>query len=552
MTQTVSPLAGRPLLSAMSTRPLAIGSILEHAARAHPRKGVVSREGDGVSRFSYAELLKRVAKLAHALRELGVQPGDRVASFAWNGHRHLELYYAVPMIGAVLHTVNIRLFPNQVTFILDHAEDRIVFFDTSLTSQVNAFRALQPDQQRTFVAMGAAREGVEGALDYETLLAAQPDSYPWPEVDERAAALLCYTSATTGDPKGVLFSHRSTYLHALAAGLPNFVGLHERDRVLPVVPMFHVNAWSFPFLAPLVGADLILPMERLDAASLIELVHDEHVTCAAGVPTVWMAVRDRLHAEGRRLPELRRVIIGGAAMPKSLFDGLAELGIEAVHAWGMTEMSPIGVINSAASELDADPRLQRRERYKAGRFVPIVEWRLVDEYGADLPADGVSRGELLVRGQAVTESYFRNEAATAAAFEPGGWFHTGNVATVDEFGYLDIVDRVKDFIKTGGEWISSNEVENVIMGHPAVREACVFGLRHPKWQERPVAAVVARDGQVLTEDELRTWLADYLAKWQIPDRIFLVDEIPRSGVGKFLKRELRTRYADLFAGESET
>ena len=535
------------LPSTMSQEPLSIHAILAHAAVAHPHKGIVSRDGTSFVRESYSEFAKRVAKLANALVALGVEPGDRVASFAWNGHRHMELYYAVPMIGAVLHTVNIRLFPDQVAFILDHAADHVVFFDASLTKAVEAFRAFAPESERTFVAMGAPSAPFQGALDYEKLLEGKPDTFDWPKIDEHAAAILCYTSATTGDPKGVLFSHRSTYLHALASALGDFLGARERDRILPIVPMFHVNAWGLPFIAPLVGADLIMPMDRLDAPGVIELCRSERVTLSAGVPTVWMGVRDALTASNERLPDLRRIIIGGSAMPRSLCDGLAELGIEAVHAWGMTEMSPIGTVSSPTSQLDNDPERQREERYKVGRFAPIVEWRLVDENGADVPADGRSRGELLVRGYAVTRSYYRNDTATAAAFEREGWFHTGDVCTVDRYGYLDIVDRVKDFIKSGGEWISSVEVENTIMGHAAVREACVFGLAHPKWQERPVAAVVLRDGHTLDEEELRAWLAQHLAAWQIPDRVLFIEVIPRTGVGKFLKRELRARYEGLLS-----
>jgi acyl-CoA synthetase (AMP-forming)/AMP-acid ligase II len=546
--QAPAMLHGLP--STMPDRPLSISSLLEHASRAHARKGIVAREGTGFVRMTYAQFAKRVAQLAHALVELGVKPGDRVASFAWNSHRHMELYYAVPMIGAVLHTVNIRLFPDQVAFILDHADDRVVFFDASLAKAVQAARALQPKVARTFVAMGKLAEPFDGALDYEILMAHKPETYDWPEIDERSAAILCYTSATTGDPKGVLFSHRSTYIHAMCSGLPDYLGAHEVDRILPVVPMFHVNAWGFPFLAPMIGADLVMPAERLDAPGVIELCKNERITFAAGVPTVWLAVRDTLIATNDRLPDLKRVIIGGSAMPRSLFDSLEKLGIEGVHAWGMTEMSPIGTVSSNASELGDDPARQREERYKAGRFAPIVQWRIVDEHGEDVPADGHARGELLVRGYAVTTQYYNNESASAIAFTPDGWFHTGDVCTVDEYGYLDIVDRVKDFIKSGGEWISSVEVENTIMGHPAVREACVFGLPHPKWQERPVAAVVVREGQTLSEDELRGWLKEALATWQIPDRVVFVDAIPRTGVGKFLKRELRASYATLLTGEN--
>jgi fatty-acyl-CoA synthase len=313
--------------------------------------------------------------------------------------------------------------------------------------------------------------------------------------------------------------------------------------------MFHVNAWGLPFIAPLVGADLVMPMERLDPQGVVELCRDERVTLSAGVPTVWMGVRDLLRAKDARLPTLERVVIGGSAMPRSLADDLSDLGVEPVHAWGMTEMSPLGTVSSATSTLEDDPDRQKAERYKVGRFSPIVEWKLVDEHGAELPADGIARGELLVRGHAVTASYYHNERATAAAFEPDGWFHTGDIVTVDEYGYLDIVDRVKDFIKSGGEWISSVELENAMMSHPAVREACAFGIPHPKWQERPVAAVVVREGHTVNEEQLRGFLAAQLSKWQIPDRVLFVDAIPRTGVGKFLKRDLRTRYERLFTDE---
>jgi fatty-acyl-CoA synthase len=545
MTTIPSPVLGGTMPSTMSERQLGIRAIFEHAVRSHPRKQVISRDGGAMVRFTYTEFAARVAQLAHALRGLGVAPGDRVASFAWNGHRHLELYYAVPMIGAVLHTVNIRLFPDQAAFVLNHAGDRVVFYDGSLVKAIKAAAALDPDAGRTFVQMGESAEPFEGALDYETLLRDEPGQYDWPEVDERAAALLCYTSATTGDPKGVLFSHRSTHLHAFAAGLADAIAISERDRVLPIVPMFHVNAWGTPYLSMMVGADFITPMERLDPAGVIELCEQERVTCSAGVPTVWLAVRDMLRAQGKRLPELKRIVIGGSAMPASLMDDLRDLGIDAIHAWGMTEMSPIGTISRDISELDGDPQKQHAERYKQGRFSPIVQWKVIDEHGAELPSDGVSRGELLVRGFAVTTSYYDNEAATSLAFEPDGWFHTGDVVTMDEYGYIEIVDRVKDFIKSGGEWISSVEVENILMGHPGLKEACVFGVPHPRWQERPVAAVVAREGHDVDEAAVIAWLGDKLAKWQTPDRVVFVEAIPRTGVGKFLKRALREQYGTL-------
>jgi fatty-acyl-CoA synthase len=542
-----APVLSSTLGSTMSDQPLCIRAIFEHAMKNHPRKQIVSREGSEVLHFTYAEFGKRVAKLANALRALGIGPGDRVASFAWNGHRHLELYYAVPMIGAVLHTVNIRLFPDQIAYVLDHAEDRAVFFDGSLAKALRAGHDYRPHPSRVFVQMGASAEPFPGALDYETLLAAESDQYVWPDLDERAAAMLCYTSATTGDPKGVLFSHRSTYLHAMAIGLVDAMAISERDRLLPIVPLFHVNAWGTPFVALMVGADFIMPMERLDPAGVVELCKAERVTISAGVPTVWMGVRDLLNATNDRLPDLQRVVIGGSAMPRSLMDDLEKLGIHAVHAWGMTEMSPVGTLVSDYSLLDGDPERQKAERYKQGRFSPIVQWRVVDELGNDVAQDGVARGELWVRGFAVTRSYYHNEAGTKIAFEPDGWFHTGDVVTIDEFGYIEIVDRVKDFIKSGGEWISSVEVENTIMGHPSVKEAAVFGIAHPKWQERPVAAVVVREGHTLDEESLRGWMLERLAKWQTPDRVVFMDVIPRTGVGKFLKRDLRAKYEGLFS-----
>ncbi len=545
-----SPVLSATLASTMSDQPLAIRYIFEHAMRSHPRKHVISRDGAEIVRFTYLEFGKRVAQLANALRELGIGPGDRVASFAWNGHRHLELYYAVPMIGAVLHTVNIRLFPDQAAFVLDHAGDRAVFVDGSLVKPLKAALALDPGANRALIVMGTASEPLDGAFDYERLLAMQPDTYEWPDLDERSAALLCYTSATTGDPKGVLYSHRSTYIHALATSVADAMGIRERDRLLPIVPMFHVNAWGTPFSALMVGADFVMPMERLDPAGVIELCNAEKVTFSAGVPTVWMGVRDALRASGQRLETLERIVIGGSALPHSLMDDLVALGIRPVHAWGMTEMSPIGTLNTDTSLLENDPEMQRQKHYKQGKFCPIVAWRIVDEHGADVPADGVSRGELLVRGYAVARTYYHNDSATALAFEPDGWFHTGDVVTVDEYGYMEIVDRVKDFIKSGGEWISSVEVENMLMGHPSVKEAAVFGISHPRWQERPVAAVVLREGHDLGEDTLREWCLERLAKWQTPDRIVFIDAIPRTGVGKFLKRELRARYEGLFAGAS--
>jgi fatty-acyl-CoA synthase len=521
----------------MMERPLLISRILEHAVKNHPRRGVISRDDAGVVRFTYAEFAQRVARLANALRNLGVKPGDRVASFGWNSHRHLELYYAVPSMGAVLHTVNIRLFPEQVAATIAHAGDRIVFVDGSLTGAVRAAIGADPVLgECRFAIMGAAGETLPNAVDYESLLAGEPATFEWPEFDENSAALMCFTSATTSDPKAVLYSHRSTTIHALAIAPVDVFALAERDVVLPVVPMFHANAWGLPYACPLLGASLVMPGPRLDAASLIEQIETEGVSFAAGVPTVWLALRDALRARGAGLPTLERIVIGGSAVPPALFDDLEALGTRVIHAWGMTEMSPVGTVSAFTAELAAaPPELRRRERLKQGPFSFIVDWKILDD------------GELWVRGPAVAASYYRNESASDAAFADG-WFRTGDIVTVDEFGFMEIVDRAKDLVKSGGEWISSVEVENVLMGHPAVREACVFGVTHERWIERPIAAVVVRDHMSVDADELRAWLGERIAAWWIPDRVIFLATIPRTGVGKFLKRELRERYADLLTG----
>jgi fatty-acyl-CoA synthase len=523
---------------------LTIGWIFEHMRHNHGARGIVSRLDDGTTeRFTYAQFAKRVAQLAHVLVELGIKPGDRVASFGWNTHRHLELYFAVPMIGAVLHTTNIRLFPEQVAWVFDHAGDKVVFVDASLAPAVASAMATRPEFHLPFVVMGKS-DALPGAHDYETLLAGKPETFAWPAIDEKTAAILCYTSATTGDPKGVLFTHRSTVLHALAAGLAEGLGVAQPDTVYPVVPMFHVNAWGIPYLAPMVGANLVFPGPKLDPKSVIDLVNEEKVTIALGVPTVWLAVRDALEASDTYLPTLRTLVIGGSACPPSLFDDLEKRKIRVVHAWGMTEMSPIGTVSRVVGELREAPwEAQRDALLSQGRFTPIVAWKLLDDDGNEVPPDGKSAGNLWVRGPAVTNSYFR--VGNDLPVFSDGYFHTGDVCTVDEYGYLRIVDRSKDLVKSGGEWISSVDLENAFMGHPAVREAAVIGLPHAKWVERPVVVVALREGKTVDEPSLRAWIGERVAKWMIPDRVVFVDAIPRTGVGKFLKRDLRAKYHDL-------
>ncbi len=526
--------------------PLTITGILDHALRNHPRREIVSRDGAGLVRQTYAQFGRRVAQLANALQRLEVRAGDRVASFGWNTHRHLELYYAVPCSGAILHTANIRLFPEQVAQIIEHAGDRVVFVDGNLVPAMQAAIAARPGlADLTFVVMGAADATLPNARDYETLLAAEREQYDYPALSEYAAALLCYTSATTGEPKGALYSHRSQVLHAFATGLVDALALSQRDAVLPIVPQFHVNAWGLPYLALVVGAKIVMPGARLDPVSVCELIEGEGVTVSAGVPTVWLAARDYLLENGRVPRTLQRIVIGGSAVPPKLFDDLEAMGIRVLHAWGMTEMSPVGTVSVVKGELDAlSPEARRLKRLKQGAFSPIVQWKVLDDDHREVPRDGVTRGELYVRGHSVASAYYENAAATEAAFLDG-WFRTGDIVTVDEDAYMEVVDRSKDMIKSGGEWISSVELENTLMGHPDVKEACVFAVPHDKWIERPVAAVVLRAGAHDDERALRDWLAARVAKWWLPDRIVFVDAIPRTGVGKFLKRALRERYADL-------
>jgi len=538
--------AGATLPGLMMDVPLTIRGILEHAVRNHPRREIVSRDGAAIVRETYAEFGRRTARLAFALKRLGIGPGERVASFGWNSHRHLELYYAVPSMGAVLHTTNIRLFPEQVGYVLRHAGDKAVFVDASLVPAMQkAIEAVPALGALIYVVMGATNAVLPNMHDYETLLAAEDDDFRWPTFDENSAAILCYTSATTGDPKAALFSHRSTVIHALASGLADALGVTQRDSVLPIVPQFHVNAWGLPYSALMVGAKLVMPGDKLDPQNLCALIRDEGVTMSAGVPTVWLAARDYLHATKTQVPTLKRIVIGGSAVPPALFDDLEQLGITVVHAWGMTEMSPIGTVGMLKAELaDRPADQQRRKRLKQGTFSCIVQWKALDDDGREVAQDGVARGELYVRGPAVARAYYNNPQATDASFFDG-WFKTGDIVTVDEDGYMEIVDRSKDMVKSGGEWISSVELENTLMGHPAIREAAVFGLPHEKWIERPVAAVVLREGMSGTEDEIRGWLAERVAKWCLPDRIVFVEAIPRTGVGKFLKRELRERFAGL-------
>lgn len=478
------------------------------------------------------------------LKSLGVGVGDRVATLGFNHFRHLEAYFAVPGMGAVLHTANPRLSPKEIAYILNHAEDRVLLLDPQLLPLVEAIRG-ELKTVAHFVIMDA--KAPEGYLSYEEVLGEEADPV-W--VPEKAACGMAYTTGTTGLPKGVVYSHRALVLHSLSAGLPDGTGLSEKDVALPVVPMFHVNAWCLPYGATLVGAKQVLPGPRLDPASLVELFDGEGVTFTAGVPTVWLTLADYLESTGHRLKTLKRLTVGGSAAPRSLVERFERMGIEVRQGYGLTETSPVVVMNFIKSYLEEKLSPEERHTFKAktGLPIPLVRLRVADEAGRPVPQDGKTLGEVQLKGPWITGSYYKNEEATRSALTPDGFFRTGDIAVWDEEGYLEIKDRLKDLIKSGGEWISSVDLENALMGHPKVKEAAVVAIPHPKWQERPLAVVVPR-GERPTPEELNEHLLRAgFAKWQLPDAYVYVEEIPKTSAGKFLKRALREQYRDMFQG----
>ncbi|KAF1697677.1 3-(methylthio)propionyl-CoA ligase [Pseudoxanthomonas koreensis] len=539
------------MLGLMQEHPLLVSSLIEHAVAAHPGAGIVSRTVEGpVHRCTWRDVHRRSKQAANALTALGVRPGDRVATLAWNGYRHMELYFGVSGMGAVLHTLNPRLFPEQLEYIVNHAEDSVLCFDLSFVPLVEKL-APQLESVRAFVLMTdrahMPESSIPGLLCYEDLLAAQSDDYAWPDLDERAAASLCYTSGTTGKPKGVLYSHRSTVLHAFGACTVDSLAVSRDDTALLVVPMFHVNAWSMPYAAAMSGARLVLPGPALDGASVYALLRDEQVTLALGVPTVWLMLLQHVSAAGLEPATelaLRRVVIGGAAAPRSMAEAFErDFGAFVVHAWGMTETSPVGTVCNLLPEHRALPLEQRLQvQAKQGRAVFGVRLKLTDDEGRALPHDGQAAGHLKIRGPWVARAYYRDEGGPILDDE--GWFDTGDVATIDPDGYMHITDRSKDVIKSGGEWISSIAIENAAMGHPLVAEAAVIGIAHPKWQERPLLLLVVKPGQVLERESVLHYLDGRVAKWWLPDDVLFVRELPHTATGKLLKTALREQFRD--------
>ncbi len=529
---------------------LLISSILKHADRNFGDREIVSITADNpLHRCTYAECFRRTRQLANALAKIGLQQGDRIATLAWNDHRHLECYYAIAGSGFVCHTVNPRLFPEQIVFIINHAEDRWIFVDLLIVPLLEKI-ADQISGVEGFVIMTDDAHmpdtSLTNAVSYESLIGEESDEFEWPSFDERTASALCYTSGTTGDPKGVLYDHRSTILHAYAEVMPDTLNLASSDCVLPVVPLFHVNAWGIPYCALMVGSKLVFPGPKMgDGETLYRLLEQERVSLALGVPTVWLALLQYARESGQKLNHLQRTVIGGAAVPEAMIREFRDTHeVTVIQAWGMTEMSPLGTASTpkAGSENWSPDELIKMQT-KAGRGVFGVEMRIVNDAGEELPWDGVAYGALQVRGPWICSGYFKLEGKSEAHSEDG-WFDTGDVATIDPDGYMAITDRTKDVIKSGGEWISSIDIENTAVGHEAVAEAAVIGVPHPKWTERPLLVIIRAEGKELSRDEMLGWLEGKVAKWWIPDDVVFVDEIPHTATGKIKKIELRKQFAD--------
>ncbi len=539
-------------------RPLLVSNIIDYAAEIHPGGSIVSAvvEG-GMHRTTYGDIAKRVASLAHGLRELGVRPGDRIATLAWNGYRHFELYYAISGIGGVCHTINPRLSSEQITYIIDHAQDKFLFFDLTFTPLIEAMHEQLPQSLRYVAMTDPTHMPEDKTVDficYEDLLADQPNKIDWPEFSEESACALCYTSGTTGKPKGTLYSHRSTVLHTLFSIPAKRNSLRQDRTILPVVPLFHANAWGLPYSAPLTGTSLVLPGAKLDGVSLFELLDNERVFSAWGVPTVWLWLLDEMKERGRAPEGLAEIGVGGSAASRAMIEAFEkDFGIDVVHGWGMTEMSPVGTLGILSPEMRKLPIDEQIDiKTKQGRRLFGIEMKIVDESGQRLPHDGVATGELHVRGNTIAAGYYNNEEATTAALDSEGWFRTGDIASIRADSVLVISDRAKDLIKSGGEWISSIDVENLALGHPGIANCAVIAVPHPKWEERPLLVVVKSEGEEPAKDDILSYLAKSLAKWQVPDDIVFLEELPLTATGKVSKRTLRAQFSDYQLPHSAT
>jgi acyl-CoA synthetase (AMP-forming)/AMP-acid ligase II len=532
----------------MQDWPLLVPTILDHARLNHPEREIVSRLVEGpIHRYTYKDLHARSKRCAKALTRLGVMQGQVVGTLAWNTHRHMEAWYGIMGMGAVCHTLNPRLFVEQLVYIANHAEDRYLLLDLSFVPIAEQIAPRCPGIKGYIVLtdrghMPATK--LPNVLCYEELIAAEDEQFDWVFVDERDAAGLCYTSGTTGNPKGVVYSHRSNVLHALAINNPDMLALRSSDAIMPIVPLFHANAWGITFAAPMSGAKIVNPGAKLDGPSIFELLEQERVTCTAAVPTVWLGLLQYLEAENKKLSTLERVVVGGAACPRVIMQKFEDnYGVRVLHGWGMTEMSPLGTLSALKASLDELPKAdQLYYKLKQGRAFYTVEMKIVDDAGKELPHDGKTFGHLLVRGAAVAKSYYKGDGGPILNDE--GFFDTNDIATIDDQGFMQITDRAKDVIKSGGEWISSIEIENIAVGHPSVAEAAVIGLPHSKWGERPLLVVIKKPGCEVSKAELLQFLTDKIAKWWMPDDVVFTTEIPHTATGKIQKRELRTRYKD--------
>ena len=538
------------MLGLMQSQPLLISSLISFAERHHGDGEIVSRRVEGdIHRYTYRDLARRSRQLANALDGLGLQFSDRVASLAWNGYRHMEMYFGVSGSGRVLHTINPRLHPDQIAWIVNHAEDQVLCFDMTFLPLVQAVHAKCPTVKKWVALCDSdklpADSGIPGLTSYEDWIGGASAEYQWPTFDENSASSMCYTSGTTGNPKAALYSHRSTTLHAYAAALPDVMNLSARDAVLPVVPMFHVNAWGIPYSAALTGCKVVFPGPALDGKSVHDLIEAEGVTFAAGVPTVWQMLLNHVKSAGLKFSTLRRTVIGGSACPPAMITAFQdEYGVSVLHAWGMTEMSPLGTLCTLKNKhLQMGKDEQMHILQKQGRAIYGVDMKIVGADGKEQPWDGKSYGDLLVRGPWILDSYYKGESPLVKDEQGRGWFPTGDVATIDPDGFMQITDRSKDVIKSGGEWISSIDIENIAMAHPAVAMAACVGMPHPKWDERPIVVVALRPGAQVTREELLKFYEGKTAKWQIPDDVVFVDAIPLGATGKMLKTRLREQLA---------